>query len=93
MPVYFNSKTKIEAKGSQAKAAGLNAAKAHAKGSGARITLVDGVRCDFDDGWVIARASGTEDYMRVFAEGKTKKRADSLMKEYGEIVQSAVGKA
>ena len=93
LPEYFNSKTRIEAKGSQAKSAGLNAAKAHANGSGARLTLVDGVRCDFDDGWAIARASGTEDYMRVFAEGKTKERADSLMKEYAEIVRAAVGKA
>jgi len=93
LPEYFNSKTRIGAKGAQAKAGGLNAAKAHAKGSKARITLVDGVRCDFDDGWVIARASGTEDYMRVFAEGKTKKRADELMKEYEDIVQSAVEKA
>ena len=93
LPEYFNSKTKIEAKGSMAKAAGLNAAKAHAKGSGARITTVDGVRCDFDDGWVIARASGTEDCMRVFAEGKTKKRADALMNEFKDAVGQGVGKA
>ena len=93
LPVYFNSKTKIEAKGSMAKAAGLNAAKAHAKGSGARLTTVDGVRCDFDDGWVIARASGTEDCMRVFAEGKTKKRADALMGEFNDAVAQGVGMA
>jgi len=90
LPMYYNSKTKIEAKGAQAKASGLNAAKAQAKGSGARLTLVDGVRCDFDDGWVIARASGTEDYMRVFAEGKTKKRADSLMSEFEDVVKRAI---
>ncbi len=90
LPLYYNSKAKIEAKGAQAKAAGINAAKAHAKGSNARITLVDGVRCDFEDGWVIARASGTEDCMRVFAEGKTKKRADALMKEYVEAVRAAL---
>jgi phosphomannomutase/phosphoglucomutase len=92
LPSYFNSKTKIGAKGSQAKSAGLAAAKKLASGYGARLTLVDGVRCDFEDGWVIARASGTEDYMRVFAEGKTKKRADSLMKEYGEAVEKAVAR-
>jgi len=51
------------------------------------------VRCDFGDGWVIARASGTEDYMRVFAEGRTQSRAESLMKEYEEIVRAAVMKA
>jgi len=92
LPEYSNSKAKIEAKGAEAKAAGLNAAKAHAKGSGARLTLIDGVRCDFPDGWVIARASGTEDCMRVFAEGKTKKRADSLMKEYADAVQNAIAR-
>ncbi|MFA6213878.1 MAG: phosphoglucosamine mutase [Candidatus Micrarchaeia archaeon] len=92
LPSYYNSKTRIEAKGSQAKAAGLNAAKAHAKGLGARLTLVDGVRCDFEDGWAIARASGTEDYMRVFAEGKTKKRAESLMNEFKDAVEQGVGK-
>ena len=93
LPVYYNSKAKIEAKGAQAKSAGLSSAKAHAKGSGARLTTVDGVRCDFDDGWVIARASGTEDYMRVFAEGKTKKRAEGLMKEYVDAVAAGVAKA
>ena len=93
LPEYFNSKTKIEAKGAQAKATGLNAAKAHAKGAGGKPTLIDGVRVDFEDGWVIARASGTEDYVRVFAEGKTKKRADNLMKEYEESVRTAIGKA
>ena len=90
LPVYFNSKTKIGAAGAQAKAAGLNAAKAHARGAGGRLTQIDGVRCDFDDGWVIARASGTEDYMRVFAEGKTKKRADSLMREFEDAVKGAI---
>ena len=90
LPEYFNSKTKIEAKGAQAKATGLNAAKAHAKGTGARLTTVDGIRCDFDDGWVIARASGTEDCMRVFAEGKTRKRADALMNEFKDIMEQAM---
>ena len=92
LPEYSNSKTKIGAKGAQAKATGLNAAKARAKGAGGRLTMVDGVRVDFEDGWVIARASGTEDYVRVFAEGKTKKRADSLMEEYEEIVKDALAR-
>jgi hypothetical protein len=30
--------------------------------------------------------------MRVFAEGKTKKRADSLMKEYEQVVQGALSR-
>ena len=93
LPVYFNSKCKIEhVEGKAKKDAGLAAAKAHASKSGGKLMLVDGVRVDFDDGWVIARASGTENVMRVFAEGKTQKRAESLMKEYEEIVKAAVSK-
>ncbi len=31
---------------------------------------IDGVRINFDDGWAIVRASGTEPCIRVFSEGK-----------------------
>ncbi len=40
---------------------------------------IDGVRIDFEDGWCIARASGTENYVRVFGEAKTKERAEQLV--------------
>ncbi len=87
LPVYFNSKCKIEGvEGKSAKMAGLAAAKKHAEKSGGKLLLADGVRVDFEDGWAIVRASGTENVMRVFAEGKTQKRADSLMKEFKDIV-------
>jgi phosphomannomutase/phosphoglucomutase len=90
LPVYCNSKCKIEGvEGKAAKQAGLAAAKAHAEKSGGKLLLIDGVRVDFDDGWAIARASGTENVMRIFAEAKTQKRADSLMKEFKDIVGQA----
>jgi len=91
LPAYFNSKCKIEGvEGAERKAAALGAAKARAEKSGGKLLLVDGVRVDFEDGWAIARASGTENVVRVFAEGKTQKRADSLMKEYKEIVEQVL---
>ena len=93
LPVYFNSKCKIEgAEGKAKKDAGLAAAKSLAEKSGGKLLLIDGVRVDFPDGWAIARASGTENVMRVFAEGKTQKRAEALMKEYEDAVKSAVSK-
>ena len=36
---------------------------------------MDGVRVDYDDGWFLVRASGTEPKVRVFSEGKTEARA------------------
>ncbi len=44
--------------------------------------LTDGARLDFDDGWLLIRPSGTEPIARIFAEGKTEKRAKELL-EFG----------
>ena len=90
LPEYYNAKAKPGA-APEKKQAGLAAAKKHAKESGGKLTLIDGVRVDFDDGWVIVRASGTENAMRIFAEGRTQERAEKLMDEYREIVASAIG--
>lgn len=90
LPVYHNSKYKPEVKGAAEKERGLAAAKKHAEGMGGKLTLIDGVRVDLDDGWVIVRASGTENAMRIFAEAKTQKRSEALMKEFKEVVEQAL---
>jgi len=41
----------------------------------------DGVRIDFEDGWILIRPSGTEPIVRIYAEGKTMKRAEELYSE------------
>lgn len=87
IPVYYNSKTKVPCTGEK-KAKVMSRLKATAKG-GAVISL-DGVRVDMKDGWVIARPSGTEDYIRVFAEAKTAERAKKLMQEFEEKVLGAI---
>jgi phosphomannomutase/phosphoglucomutase len=89
LPAYYNAKAKPEARRERMPAA-LEAAKKQAKQSGGKLLLVDGVRADFEDSWVIIRASGTEDAMRIFAEAKTQKRADLLRKEYESIVEQAL---
>ncbi len=43
-----------------------------------RLTDMDGLRVDYEDGWFLVRASGTEPKVRVFSEGKTEKRARKL---------------
>ncbi len=42
---------------------------------------VDGARIDFDDGWLLIRPSGTEPIARIYAEGKTRQRAEELYRE------------
>ncbi|MDW7989828.1 MAG: phosphoglucosamine mutase [Archaeoglobaceae archaeon] len=49
---------------------------------------VDGVRVDFEDGWILIRPSGTEPIVRIYAEGKNKERAEEL---YFESLKTVKG--
>lgn len=84
LPQYYNAKTRIAVGRERKKEMIEKFAEMHG-GKGA-ITI-DGVRINLPDGWVIVRASGTEDYIRIFAEAKTKEKAEKLVKEYEEIVK------
>ena len=44
-----------------------------------RVNDIDGVRVDFEEGWVHVRASNTEPIMRVIAEAETEEEARSLI--------------
>jgi phosphoglucosamine mutase len=50
---------------------------------------IDGIRIEEDDGWVLIRPSGTEDYLRITAEAKTKDRLDELVKNGKEWIKKA----
>ncbi len=91
LPVYFNSKTKVEADLKQ-----KNKALAFMKSlsvKGAKKTVIDGVRLDFSDSsWIIVRASGTENYLRIFAEAKSADLAKKLMSEYETMIKKEISK-
>ncbi len=84
IPKYYNVKLKIDAIADEKKKIVTNVLN-YAKKNGLKCTTIDGVRIDFDDSWVIVRACGTENYVRVFAEAKSSEIAVSLAKEYLEI--------
>ncbi|MBM3229860.1 hypothetical protein FJZ26_05490, partial [Candidatus Parvarchaeota archaeon] len=89
LPAYYNYKTKLEA--SQTQKAKALAFMSKLKAPGATLTSIDGVRIDFaDKSWVIVRASGTENYLRIFAEGRTQKQADSIATQYVEKIRAAI---
>ncbi|MCX8174988.1 MAG: phosphoglucosamine mutase [Candidatus Micrarchaeota archaeon] len=91
LPLYYNSKSKPQISPERKREA-LEAAKKHAEGmEGGRLTLVDGVRVDLEDGWAIVRASGTENALRIFAEGKTQKRAEQLRREFEDALSGMIG--
>ncbi len=52
----------------------------------------DGVRIDYDDGWLLIRPSGTEPIARIFAEAKSRGRAEELYRNGVRIVEKILGK-
>ena len=90
LPKYYNAKTKIACKsGENAEIAARLVAQIKAeKTNRQKLREVEGgFRLDMGDSWVLARASGTEDYVRVFAESKSEEKAFSLMNEYKDRVE------
>jgi len=46
------------------------------------MSTLDGIKINFDDGWVHLRKSNTEPVVRVYAEAGTEERADSLAVQF-----------
>ena len=45
-----------------------------------KVTTIDGVKIDFDEGWVHLRKSNTEPIIRIYSEGKTIADAEKFAK-------------
>ena len=86
IPEYYNAKAKLKCP-AEKKLFILKKFKEKVRGDG-RINDIDGVRVDFDDSWVIVRASGTENLMRIFSEAKSQKKAEEILRKYKRVVES-----
>ena len=42
------------------------------------ITMIDGLKIDFDDSWIHLRKSNTEPVIRIYAESMSQSESDSL---------------
>jgi len=84
-PAYIISKNKIELEKSEQLEALFNLIKSHY--ASYPVSTIDGVKIDFEDGWVHLRPSNTEPIIRIYAESADKAKADSYAKE---IIQMAV---
>ena len=58
----------------------------------ARVSYLDGCKVYFDNGFIIARFSGTEPRVRVFAEMPTMEAADALVETMARFVGLPFGK-
>jgi len=56
-----------------------------------QVSMVDGVRLSFEDGWILVRASGTEPFIRLTAEGESLKAAEGIVEKGVMLVRGFVG--
>lgn len=57
----------------------------------ADVLTIDGIRLSLRDGsWLLVRPSGTEPYIRITAEGRTRKRAKEMVNSAAEILKKII---
>jgi phosphomannomutase len=54
------------------------------------INLLDGIRLEFSDSWLLIRPSGTEPTIRILCESESKSRLEHHMKEGISMVEEAL---
>ncbi|QDX40329.1 phosphoglucosamine mutase [Salarchaeum sp. JOR-1] len=65
----------------------LGAAEEYAREADADLTTVDGYRLDYGDAWVLARPSGTEPVVRVYAEATSADHARDLAEDFADAIE------
>jgi phosphomannomutase/phosphoglucomutase len=86
---YANVRENVGYESDAEREAMLAAAEEHAESADATPTTIDGYRLDYGDAWVLARPSGTEPVVRVYAEARARDRAESLATDLRDILADA----
>jgi len=86
---YHNVRINIEHETDAERDALLEAAERQAEAADAEVTTLDGYRLDYGDAWVLARPSGTEPMVRIYAEAREEPRAHDLAEEMATALRDA----
>jgi phosphomannomutase/phosphoglucomutase len=84
---YANARANLAYDDPAERDAMLDAAEAYANAADAELTTIDGYRLDYGDAWVLARPSGTEPLVRVYAEGADSSRTQRLLERTVEALE------
>ena len=85
---YHTVRRALEYEDEAEREAMLDRIEAHATDAAADLDTTDGWRLDYGDAWVLARPSGTEPIVRVYAEARDVDRARSLADELVDVARS-----
>ncbi len=88
IPSYSQCKTKTHCPEEKKQ---LVLAKLQEGAAGQKVDATDGVKIFTDDGWVLARPSGTEPIFRIFSEATSMERAKEIAEYYKGKVLEIVG--
>lgn len=86
LPTYFIVKNKIELTLDIDVDTILKDVKKHYEKE--KVTDIDGVKIDFEDGWVHLRKSNTEPIIRIYSEAHSVERAEKLASEVMDFVKN-----
>jgi phosphomannomutase/phosphoglucomutase len=86
---YANVRENVSYVSDAEREAMLAAAEQYAKSADAAPTTIDGYRLDYGDAWVLARPSGTEPVVRVYAEAADRQRAEDLATDVRDALADA----
>ncbi len=87
LPVYFTTKTKLSCPDEKKVEALAKMVESITSGN---VDKTDGLKIYDEEEWVLIRPSGTEPIIRVYAEAKTKERANALAEEKLRILKDIV---
>ena len=90
---YTNVRRSVHYDGPGERETLLGAAEGFANEAGegdGEVSTVDGFRVDFGDAWVLARASGTEPLVRIYAESRDPERAETLAERVFDALASSI---
>jgi phosphomannomutase/phosphoglucomutase len=86
---YDNVRRNVEYASESEREAMIRAIEQTAGDATATLDQTDGYRLNFDDGWVLARPSGTEPVIRVYAEARESARVNDLASLMVDAIEDA----
>ena len=87
LPQFFPGKMKIHCPNDLKEAAIEKVKKKAPALRPKEMSFLDGIRLDFDDSWMLIRASGTEPAIRIMTESIRKIEGDTLLSEGVKLVE------